>query len=149
MITVQLLRYVARGDGVFGQLIAPKFHCFTVERPWLQNAPNISCVPAGIYPLVLEYSDKFARPLWELKEVPGRNEAKIHIANRASDLEGCIGPGQAIAQDAQGWFVTQSAETLKAFHAAMGEAREGRIVITDVPGPATKLVAVASGVGPE
>jgi len=149
MITVQLLRYVARGDGVFGQLIAPRFRCFTVERPWVQNMPTVSCVPAGLYPLILEYSPKFARPLWELKDVPGRAEAKIHPANRASELEGCIGPGATIAQDAQSWFVTQSVETLKVFHAAMGEAQEARIVITDVPGPATKLVTVASGLGPE
>jgi len=35
MITVQLLRYVARGDGVFGQLIAPRFRCFTVEDAYV------------------------------------------------------------------------------------------------------------------
>ena len=149
MISVQLLRYVARGDGVFGQLIGPKFRCFTVERPWVQNLATLSCVPTGVYPLVLEFSPKFSRPLWELKEVPGRAEAKIHAGNRSTDLEGCIAPGAAIAQDPQGWYVTQSVETLKAFHAAMGEAREAQIVISDVPGPMTTLMTIARGVGPE
>lgn len=149
MITVQLLRYVSRGDGTFGQLVAPKFRCFTVERPWLQNMATVSCVPAGSYPLILEYSPKFARPLWELKDVPNRSEVKLHPANRSGELEGCIGLGAMIAEDGQGWYVTQSAETVKAFHAAMGTEREARMVITDIPGPQTVLRAARTGTGPE
>jgi len=139
VITVQLLRYIARGDGVFGQLVGPKFRCFTVERPWLENLRGVSCVPAGSYPLVLEYSAKFARPLWELHDVPGRSEIKVHPANRSGELEGCIGLGRMLAEDAQGWYVTQSVETIKAFHAAMGTEREAQITILDVPGPETHL----------
>lgn len=72
------------------------FSCKTLERPWVQNLNKVSCVPAGGYPVVLEYSPHFDRELNELKLVPGRSEVKIHVANYVRQLEGCIGVGLSV-----------------------------------------------------
>jgi len=64
----------------------------TIELPWKNNEPRVSCIPKGKYPMVLEYSPAFKMRLWELKDVPGRSEVKIHAANYVSQLLGCIAP---------------------------------------------------------
>ena len=72
------------------------FSCKTLERPWMENKNKVSCVPAGSYPVVLEYSAHFKRKLNELKLVPGRSEVKIHVANYVTQLEGCIAVGLSV-----------------------------------------------------
>lgn len=69
------------------------FSCRTLELAWLNNQQNISCIPAGRYPLVWEHSPAFNRSLWELKQVPNRAEIKFHVANYHRELNGCIGVG--------------------------------------------------------
>lgn len=34
-----------------------------LERPWTDNKPKVSCVPAGTFPIVLEFSPAFKREL--------------------------------------------------------------------------------------
>lgn len=73
---------------------------FTVERPWLDNQPNISCIPEGIYRLqsrpsaVVERSTKgeFSEG-WEVVAVPNRTFIMIHPGNWPDEFEGCIGVG--------------------------------------------------------
>lgn len=72
------------------------FSCKTLERPWLCNTARTSCIPADTYPVVLEYSPRFDRELYELKLVPGRSEVKFHMANYVKQLEGCIAVGLSI-----------------------------------------------------
>ena len=62
----------------------------TLELPDRGNAPMVSRIPAGTYPIALEYSEKFGRDLWELKDVPGRAEVKIHNGNLPKHTDGCI-----------------------------------------------------------
>lgn len=69
------------------------FTCRTLELAWRNNLPQVSCVPAGKYRMVYEHSEKFNRKLWELKDVPGRDEIKFHVANFADQLLGCIAVG--------------------------------------------------------
>lgn len=76
--------------------ILKTFSCKTLERPWVDNRNKVSCVPAGSYPVVLEYSAHFKRKLNELKLVPGRSEVKIHVANYVTQLEGCIAVGLSV-----------------------------------------------------
>ncbi len=71
-------------DGVFAT---------TIERPWLNNQNNISCVPAGIYECVRYHSPKHDMDVFMLTNVPGREVIEIHIANIPADLLGCIGIG--------------------------------------------------------
>lgn len=76
---------------------------FTVERPWLDNKPFISCIPAGSYTVRkrdgsnqdLKYPDA-----WEVLDVEGRWGILFHIANKPSEVVGCIGPNRALKMDA-------------------------------------------------
>lgn len=52
--------------------------------------PAHPAIPVGIWRLVNEYSAKFKRYLWELKDVPGHTELKIHNGNIPSDTQGCV-----------------------------------------------------------
>jgi hypothetical protein len=69
------------------------FSCRTLELGWKNNQRNISCIPAGTYPMEWEYSSKFKQHLWELKNVPNRSEIKFHVANYSRQLNGCIAVG--------------------------------------------------------
>jgi len=105
-----------------------------VERGWQDNQRNISSIPEGEYPLVWEYSDKFKRMLWEIKDVPNRSECKIHPVNFSRDLNGCVAPGQDLVDiDKDGYMdVTDSRNTLKKFHKALEGMTETTIQIIDL-----------------
>jgi hypothetical protein len=90
-----------------GQII-----CSTVERPWEDNRPTISCIPAGIFPLkVLSSSNKFSYPHIWIMDVPDRDGIKMHIANNPNELEGCIAPGKE-STDNNNWVI-ESTDNLK------------------------------------
>lgn len=66
--------------------------CYTIELPWRDNQPRVSCIPEGCYPLVKRHSLKFGSHLL-LENVPNRSLILIHPANNAlRDLQGCIAP---------------------------------------------------------
>jgi hypothetical protein len=80
--------------GVYGQM----FHeglplAQTYELPWRANQQGISCIPAGVYEAVWEYSPKKKGFFYELKDVPGRGDVQVHTGNHAGHTEGCILPG--------------------------------------------------------
>lgn len=72
----------------------------TIERPWLNNQPMVSCIPEGVYKLHLRDSSVVNRTTrgaylqgWEVTGVPNRSFIMLHIANFPHDVEGCIGVG--------------------------------------------------------
>jgi len=66
--------------------------CYTIELPWRDNQPRVSCIPEGCYPLVKRYSKTHGNHLM-LQKVPNRSLILIHTANNAlRDLQGCIAP---------------------------------------------------------
>ena len=107
------------------------FSSICIERGWLDNAQNISCIPEGCYPIELEYSPKFDRDLWEIKEVPNRSECKIHTANYASQLNGCIAPGFRLAylNNDRAFDACLSGNTLEQFHIVMRGTLKADIII--------------------
>ena len=107
------------------------FDCKTIELAWKNNSRNISCVPSGFYEIVFEKSPKFRRYLWELKGVPNRSEAKIHVANYYTQIEGCIGVGDMhIDINADGIpDVRNSRNTLKRLHEEMKPQEKSTIHI--------------------
>ena len=83
--------------GTFGEFYDPtgKLLCYTVERPWINNQPKVSCIPAGIYD-VETYQSPTKGQVWQLQDVPDRSNIEIHEANFPSQLEGCIAVGDSI-----------------------------------------------------
>lgn len=134
--TLHLKRSTYLPDRVLGWLTVRQgpiqlFRCASLELPWSMNANRISCVPAGLYVIELEYSDKFKSELWELKGVPGRSEVKIHGANYPSELLGCIAPGlfhSDINKDGK-LDVTSSRLARERLHEALGDIRSTTISI--------------------
>ena len=99
----------------------PIFSAISLERGWRNNEVGVSCVPTGTYELKYEYSDRFGKKLWELKDVPGRSECKFHSSNYWHELNGCIALGvfpKDINND--GYIdVTSSRKTMKSFEKAL------------------------------
>jgi hypothetical protein len=60
--------------------------CVTLERPWLDNQPMVSCIPAGTYQVGPNNPEK----PWRLQDVPSRTQVDIHKGNTIQDSEGCI-----------------------------------------------------------
>lgn len=89
MITLQRSSYGP--NGTFGKLIGENsnFLCYTLERPWDDNEPMKSCIPAGIYNCISYSSAKFP-DVWQVCNVPGRSNILIHNGNTDKDTEGCI-----------------------------------------------------------
>lgn len=117
-------------DNAFGgsKLI---FECKTLELEWKNNNNNISCIPTGFYNIEFEKSAKFNRYLWELKGVPGRSEAKIHVANYYTQIQGCIAVGDMHTHINSDEIpdVRNSAETLRRFHEIMKPEKQSTIRI--------------------
>ena len=97
MPTLTLDRLAYLDQGTFGRLLFPSgISLYTVERPWINNAPRISCIPEGEYSLVPKQFFRGGYQTYELVEVPGRSHILIHIANWPHEVEGCIGVGTGL-----------------------------------------------------
>ncbi len=97
------------------------FKSESLERGWVNNQNRVSCIPTGIYPVKLEWSERFKKDLWEIYDVPGRSECKFHSANYWYQLNGCIALGNQrkhIDGDAI-MDVTSSRATMAKFHEAL------------------------------
>jgi hypothetical protein len=82
-----------------GQLTYGAQVCGTLELPWRDNTPKLSCIPVGTYTLRWKRSPSKGM-CYEVLHVPGRGNVLIHSANFAGDvtkgfqseLQGCIAP---------------------------------------------------------
>jgi hypothetical protein len=122
--------------GTFGTLHVGDQSWFTVERPWAQNKPSVSCIPAGSYPLKLGvfYSGdgvggKPDYPAYEVLDVPGRALIKIHVANLALEVKGCIAVGKELGAELGTWALRRSREAFAEFMAAAAEAKIDRLIV--------------------
>lgn len=110
---------------------------YTIERPWIPNTdapdglgagkPHYSCVPYGIYDLVLRKSPQFGEQYHLVNPELGvflnpedrehdwqRYWCMLHPANFWYSVQGCIGPGKAMLDFGaeSGWGVTGSVSAL-------------------------------------
>jgi hypothetical protein len=72
----------------------------TIERPWKDNQQIISCIPTGIWVCERDMyyggdgvGGKQDYECFEIRDVPDREEIKLHIANYVRQVVGCIGIG--------------------------------------------------------
>lgn len=85
-------------EGTFGLFNFCGFVCYSLERPDLDNRPNVSCIPVGTYYVVWCHSPKYRRNMYLVDKVKGRNGIRIHSANLASQLLGCIALGERLGK---------------------------------------------------
>ena len=110
----------------------PLYAALGLERGWRNNERGVSCIPIGKYIVVLEWSDKFQTMLWEIKGVPGRKECKFHSANYWYELNGCAAPGLRYKKINKDKYrdVTNSRNSLKAFHIALKPYTKAILIVT-------------------
>ncbi len=95
-VKIILHRIIEDQYGTHGQLRTEDgtILCCTIERQWLDNKPNVSCIPVGEYQCVPHDSAKHPKT-WEITGVPGRSEILIHTGNVDLDSTGCVIVGTA------------------------------------------------------
>ena len=77
------------GLGTFGVLLVEgKLLCYTLEKPFLYNTRNESCIPCGCY--FCTYHTGKSKEGYLLQDVPDRSGIMIHIGNTLLDTSGCI-----------------------------------------------------------
>ncbi len=97
-------------------LINGIYECYTLELARLfegkENVPKHCCIPEGVFDLELYDSPHNKCDVLRLKNVPGRSEIEIHVANQPAELLGCIAVGWTHGPD---WVGTSR----RAFEALM------------------------------
>ena len=131
--TFTLQRGPSSDEGTFGALIGPDgVVCRTLEPPDRDNAPNVSCIPEGEYPvayLARSASGRY-RDVYHVKDVEGRSGILIHAGNFGGDRScghrshtyGCILPGLRLGILAEQRAVLASRAALQRLHATTERA---------------------------
>lgn len=88
----------------------------TLERAWLNNAKNLSCIPTGRYVCTRRNpTQKFNYEHLLINGVPNRDAILMHIGNFAvRDSSGCVLVGTDFS-DINGDGITDITESRKAF----------------------------------
>ena len=83
-----LEQYLVEGSNDYTELLKHKI-------------PGKTCIPAGEYEIKMSWSPRFNKMMPEIMDVPGYTGVRLHPANRAEELEGCVsvGYGNATADD--------------------------------------------------
>jgi len=129
------------GKGTFGELEIEGMTLYSVEREWLDNRSNISCIPDGDYKLVPHNSRRHGET-WALEgdgvthwEAPDKRWGILfHVANKQSELAGCIGLGRNIGDS---WNVISSRHAMEYFLAILARESEHTLTIRWQNGTAT------------
>ena len=123
------------GQGTLGQLTLPNdVTLYTMERNATGDHPRI---PAGLYEMKLGMyfggdgpGGKADYPAYELI-VPGRTLIKIHAANTAKQLLGCIAPGRSLGFLEGQIAVLSSVLALKTLMESLHGAQQDYITIQE------------------
>lgn len=78
-----------------------EYVCFTLEDA-VRDGPKViheTAIPVGRYRVVITRSQRFARMLPLLRDVPGFDGIRIHAGNTDKDTAGCILVGLGRAND--------------------------------------------------
>jgi hypothetical protein len=90
MKTLILKRQSTFEDGTFGVLLdGVRPFAVTLERQWLDNKKNESCIPEGEYVCRRVISPRFGET-FEVTDVPNRTYILFHKGNIEEHSRGCI-----------------------------------------------------------
>lgn len=127
---VVILRGPNTHDGAFGKLQVQEsnYSCATLEKRDLNNQPDISSIPKGVYNANKRRSEKHNCDLFHIDGVNNRSNIEIHAANWEDQLLGCVAVGKEIKPILRPdgisfkMGVSDSRLTLAAFMSEMGDA---------------------------
>ena len=107
------------------------FSCYSLEQPWLSNAPFESCIPVGLYEVKLGMFHTGGYESYEILTPDSpRSGIKIHIGNTIKDVLGCILVGDAVTRYSNGMLgVLASEDTFNKFMQVMGGDKKAWVSI--------------------
>lgn len=110
--------------------------CFTLEDEARVDGVKINgatCIPAGEYKVVLDFSNRFNKIMPHILDVPKFQGVRIHAGNTDKDTEGCILVGCERGPDAV-WRSRDAFSALMVLlKAAVAKGEEIWITITNEP----------------
>jgi len=134
-MNITLKRFISTDYGTFGVMTVDDKKFYTVEKPWQNNTPEISCVPDGNYTLTPHSSAKYGSVLCLVDKLKGITHFKepdskrfaclIHVANYEKDVLGCIGLGEKYL----GHMVTSSKKSIEEFYEICDPQKEHKLII--------------------
>lgn len=140
MIILKLTRFLFLHDRTLGKLEkeGSDVTLYTAELAFIDNKPNISCIPCGEYELVRRWSKKHNHHLM-LMNVPGRSYILMHSGNFASsygrtDSNGCILVGESFSDLNKDGLpeVINSKKALANLMKLVGEKEDLKLIISEV-----------------
>ena len=95
MKSLFLVRSSETPFGTFGSLLTDKGHplILTLENPWRNNEPYVSCIPVGSYAFNRHLSPKFGET-FIVEGVEDRTHILFHRGNQHTDTHGCVLTGE-------------------------------------------------------
>jgi hypothetical protein len=128
MKTLTLRRIGSYPDAMLGNLYDNSNSLFlaTIERPWKDNKPQISCIPDGLY-VCKHFDGKRFKDVWEVTNVKGRTAILIHQANYAAELEGCIAVGLSHDNSIKDRMVKNSRDAMRELKNYIGRKPDGKL----------------------
>ena len=123
MLNAKLFRFDEKPTHTFGALVIGGNTFYVLERPWLNNKVNVSCVPEGEYVahfLPKSGSGRYTN-VYHLLPVSGRSGILIHKGNLVSHSLGCLIIGTAIGNLGGKPAVLQSAKALRKLNEVTGK----------------------------
>lgn len=139
MVDIYLIRHCRTDQGTEGSLSVPAldFACPSLELPWRDNRPCVSCIPPGTYPVAWRESRKWKA--FHIQKVPGRSFILIHSGNFAGDVtrgwkthvQGCVLIGARSGRIGGQRAVLSSRPAVRRFNRAM-QGRNARVIVKDL-----------------
>ena len=126
---MELIRFGSFRDRTIGRLTYEGDVFYTVERPWLENQQNVSCIPTGVYKLGRVDSPKFGPGTWEIQDVPNRSNILLHAGNTQNDVSGCLAVGLGVFGQLQG--VSTSRQAIENLYLRLASKITEEIMIRD------------------
>jgi hypothetical protein len=127
---LQLKRTDFFENSTIGELsVNGELECYTLEdkvRP--VKIKGKTAIPAGRYEVIINYSQRFNRPLPLFLNVPNFEGVRIHSGNTAADTEGCILVGMTKEEE----FIGQSKVAFERLFPKLKAASETEKIFIDI-----------------
>lgn len=118
--------------GTFGVLkIDKRVFCYTLEPPDIENASNVSSIPAQQYICSRTKSPTFGET-FEVLGVPDRSNILFHPGNIVSDTAGCILLGRNLGTLGKDRAIMSSGDTFRSFMTALVDDNDVHLTIKEV-----------------
>jgi len=126
----RILRVSQTDDGTFGVFLADYNLPFalTLERKWLYNKKDESCIPPGDYICQRITSPKFGET-FEITHVQNRTHVLFHKGNIQDNSRGCILVGESFDPVGKGYGITHSGDGFAEFLQRLNKVQQFRLVI--------------------